>query len=140
MKKRNEITVRIELSKKGIPCLWECGGGWSNTGEAQIICDRKGNPKKTIFERTRGDLACKEHALIPVKNGDHIIRVDRHRDSYKVTAFVITKILDDVAECKRIRITSNLYDAAEAAKQKTCIYHCRAAVYIRQDPEDSFHV
>lgn len=123
--------IELFISKKGIPCLWECGGGWSNTGEAQIICDKNGNPKKALFERTRGDLACKEHALIPVKTRDRIIRVDRHRDRYKITAFVITAINNDVAECEPIRITSNLYDAVEAAKKKTCIYHCRTAIYIR---------
>ena len=45
MKKRNEITVRIELSKKGIPCLWECGGGWSNTGEA-VACAARITPSR----------------------------------------------------------------------------------------------
>ena len=30
-----DITVKLTRSKTGLPCLWENGGGWSNTGNAQ---------------------------------------------------------------------------------------------------------
>ena len=30
-------TVSIELSKRGLPCMWEEGGGYSNTGDSTII-------------------------------------------------------------------------------------------------------
>ena len=36
--------VKVELSKRGIPCIWECGGAYSNTGSATLVCDKYGNP------------------------------------------------------------------------------------------------
>lgn len=129
------MEMKVEISKRGLPCVWESGGGWSNTGEAQIVCNRNGNKKKAIFERTRGDLACQQHALVHVEIGDFIIRVDRHRDNYKVVAMEIMSINGDVAECRQVRITAALYRAVEAAKMKSCVYHCREAVYIRRVSE-----
>ena len=66
-------TVSIEISKKGIPCIWEAGGGWSNTGYATVIAGTHGEAKKAIYVRTYGDLACKDHALIPVQVGEYVI-------------------------------------------------------------------
>ena len=34
--------VNITASKSGLPCLDECGGGWTNTGFAQIVADALG--------------------------------------------------------------------------------------------------
>ena len=63
----------IERSKRGIPCMWECGGGYSNTGESQIIAGKNGEAKQPIYIRRRGELACCEHALIPISVGDYVI-------------------------------------------------------------------
>ncbi len=42
----NMNMYQLEISRSGIPCLWESGGGYTNTGEAQIITDKQGYPKR----------------------------------------------------------------------------------------------
>ena len=73
------LKIKIVESKRGIPCLWERGGGYSNTGEATLICDKDGWQKKAIYIRRSGSLACEEHALIPVKVGDVVVLASHHR-------------------------------------------------------------
>jgi len=62
--------IKIEKTKKGYPALWEQGGGYTNTGEAQIIASSTGGPKKPVYIRRAGSLANGQHALIILeKNG-----------------------------------------------------------------------
>lgn len=84
----NNRDVNITRSKRGIPCLWENGGGYSNTGTAQIITDGQGYAKRAIYVRTHGDLACGDHALIPVQTGDHVVTVYRHRNKVSIEVAV----------------------------------------------------
>ena len=64
---------KVEFSKTGLPCMWESGGGATNTGGAKIICSANGLPKKAIYIPRGGHLSNGEHALIPVTIGDIII-------------------------------------------------------------------
>ena len=77
--------VNITASKSGLPCLDECGGGWTNTGFAQIVADALGRAKRAIHVRTHGELACKDHAIIPVRVGDVVVTVDRHGPAVAIT-------------------------------------------------------
>lgn len=122
-------TMSITTSKSGIPCLWEHGGGYTNTGESQIITDGQGYPKRAIHVRTHGDLACGDHALIPVQTGDHIVNVYRHRDRVALRVERIVSIQGDTAtlvpETEPICV-----DAINAAIAKTSDYHSREPYYI----------
>lgn len=42
----------IEISKRGIPCIWESGGGWTRTGEATVIAGSHGESKNNLCENT----------------------------------------------------------------------------------------
>ena len=44
--------VNITASKSGLPCLDECGGGWTNTGFAQIVADALGRAKRARTTRS----------------------------------------------------------------------------------------
>ena len=66
-------TIFIERTKKGLPALWERGGGYSNTGEATIIAGPNGKKKVPLYIRQRGTLACAHHALFVVHEGDIVI-------------------------------------------------------------------
>jgi len=70
---------KIEISKSGIPCMWEKGGGMSSIGHATIIADSVGGPKRPIFVRKKGELSCGEHALIPVVTGDYVVFAGHQR-------------------------------------------------------------
>jgi len=83
---------KLEISKKGLPCLWECGGGYTHTGEATIITGNHGERKKAIYIRRRGELACSLHALIPVQTGDYIVEAEHHREDFIIQIWRITHI------------------------------------------------
>jgi len=119
-----------EITKSGIPAMWEKGGGYTNTGSATIIADRNGYPKCAIFERTAGDLACKNHALIPVSVGDVIVSANQHRDRVAITVERITSICEGAATtepCTDPICVEAIYSAIDKAND----YHCRTAYYIK---------
>ena len=76
--------IQAEKTKKGYPALWEQGGGYTNTGEAQIVCDSQGRPKKPVYIRRAGQLANREHALFIIQPGDVIIRANHHREDFSI--------------------------------------------------------
>lgn len=134
--------IEVEISKKGIPCLWEKGGGYSNTGEAQLICDNKGFAKKPIYIKKGGELACKEHALIPVKVGDVVVRASHHRGDFNIEVLQIKSIQGEEAHLELINSFSqgewdNEQDywhsspVVEAAQEKAMDYHCRVPYCIK---------
>ena len=65
-----ENNIEFVLSKRGLPCLWECGGATSNKGSAIIIASSKGEPKEALC---LGSHSNGQHALIPVQIGDYIV-------------------------------------------------------------------
>lgn len=142
--------IKIEKSKKGLPCLWEAGGGFTNTGAAVIIAGKGGQPKKAIYIRQRGPLANEEHALIPIEVGDYIIFANHHRGDFEIE---ILKILNFEEEVKKKEVTyyavverinyfsmgewdvelpASLETAVQAAMQKATCYHCREPHYIAE--------
>ena len=134
--------INIETSKRGLPCVWEQGGGFSNTGDAVIICNSKGGRKKPLYIRQRGDLSCKQHALVVIQKGDIIIEASHHREDFDIYVWRITG-LDLALEIANLELI-NLYsrgewddeniecysDAVDAAVEKATEYHCRRAVYV----------
>ena len=135
--------INIEVSKRGIPCVWESGGGYSNTGHSTIVCDGTGRAKKAIY--LPRCYACGQHALIPIRLNDHIIKSSRHGDDYEIEIYVVSEI--DV-EVKTVTInlinkydmgewdsplSENLQEAVNAAKRKARCYHCRCRHYIKEE-------
>lgn len=132
-------SIAIEKSKMGIPCLWECGGGWSNTGSAQIIANADGTPPNALYIRQSGQLACKEHALIPIRLGMFVISASHHRGDFDTVISVIANITDNEAVLQETAIYSdgqwntmlplNIAPAIEAAAAKAQDYHCRSVYW-----------
>lgn len=128
-------------SKTGVPCLWEQGGGNTNTGDAVLVTNKHGGAKSPLYIKTRGSLACGNHALIPVSVGDHVITAAHHRKDFSIEVFQIIDITDNLV----IAIAINYFDcgewdatldpsfanAVESAQQKAACYHCREPHYIR---------
>ena len=94
--------IRIERTKKGYPAFWESGGGYTNTGEATIIANKDGQPKRAIYVRQRGPLANENHALVILEVGDYIVEANHHREDFEV---VIHKVIDFEFETERYLIT-----------------------------------
>lgn len=79
-------------TKKGLPCLWEEGGGATNTGHAQIICDSYWDKIKPIYIRRKGHLSNGCHALFVVKEGYHIIVAKHHHRDFEIKALKVKSI------------------------------------------------
>ena len=138
LKVGSKVSVDVQLSKTGIVCLYESGGGMSSTGEATIICNKDYTEKKAIHIFKKGDLACKEHAVIPVAVDDHVIYVDRHNNTCNVYDFKIVNIVDSKAVLllTNNKVVGTDYEgnsAIEAAIKKSLDYHCRQPYYIRNN-------
>lgn len=142
-----KITMEIELSKRGIACMWEKGGAYSNTGDCQLICDMNGKAKKPIYIRTRGSLACEEHALIPIRTNDYVIEVNQWRRDFNIKIFKVVFIDNEnkVAELEQVNhFSENEWDneldekfnaVVDAGKEKATDYHCRDPYFIKREEE-----
>lgn len=136
--------ISIERTKKGYPAFWESGGGYTNTGEATIIANKDGQPKKAIYVRGRGYLANAHHALVILEVGDYIIFANHHRYDFEIE---ILGVLDfehkgeeiyavvEKVNCFSIRewdaeLPAYLEAAVQAAIEKATCYHCRVPHYI----------
>ncbi|WP_374712972.1 hypothetical protein [Symbiobacterium terraclitae] len=140
------ITIPITRTHGAqLPALWEHGGGYSNTGGATIIANGRGQPKRPVYIRRAGQLACAEHALFVVRPGDHIVEAAHHREDFSVriqriesihgeAAEVVTIAHFDMGEWDRPEVAAQFEAAVEAARAKATCYHCREPHYY-VDPE-----
>jgi len=141
-------TFHLEISKKGLPCLWESGGGASNTGSATIIAGPTGNPIAPIYIRRSGQLSNGDHALIPVEKDFVVIEADHHRGDFTIKISRLTGIRREdpekgsfweahpVAEFSNgewdhEEAASAYAKAIEAAKAKATCYHCREPYFVK---------
>ena len=89
------MDTKIILTRSGKKADWISGGGYTNTGFATIICGDKGQPLVPYYVRTRGHLACGDHALVPVKVGYFYIDVDNHRADNDVKVYRVDDFYAD---------------------------------------------
>jgi len=132
--------MKIERTKRGFPAMWEHGGGCTNTGAAVIIANGDGSPKKPVYVRRRGSLACAHHAFFVVHEGDLVIEADHHRHDFNIRIWHIDHIQEEEAHLSllyeysrgewNIDPEENFIAAIEAAVEKATCYHCREPHYI----------
>lgn len=127
----------------------ECGGGATNTGSANIICDDNGLPLKAFRTPRRGHLACGTHALFTCRSCIQV-HADHHRRDFNIE---ITKYEIDTKGKVKIEHLWNLgssgpadasysevlasipkrfekfESAIKAAMDKATSYHCRSVFY-----------
>jgi len=114
---------------------YEYGGGHGNTGEAQIVCDPDGEPKKFLREFTRGELANKNHAQFAIEEGDYLLRWTGHfehgGDLLIMPIGSQTIVLHDM--CPPFTVAAKTYPhlerALNALAEKCLCYHCRESHY-----------
>lgn len=124
----------IVVTKGGWPALWERGGATTRRGSAVVITEPDGAKPRPILVRTRGHLACGQHALVGLRAGMHVIYAGR---SGAVSIKRIVRIgvqgqkaLAEVEEVSISSIPPKLQPAVQAAKTKADTYHCRFAVWV----------
>lgn len=139
-----KINVGIEITNKGLPAYWERGGMDNDgCGIAVVIGNHMGAAKRPIFIRSKGELACKEHALFVIKPGDIIVEafVD-HRRVVSVIMYRVDSIDRDNASAMLNVInefTGNIWTEAvpesldaiiTTAIEKSMTHHCRTPCYV----------
>ena len=137
-------TVKIELSKRGLPCLWEEGGANSNTGGCTIIGDTNCRPKKPIYIATRGHLSNGDHALIPVRTNDIVVQCSQWRHDFTINIYkIISFNLEEKEATLELRnsfdmgewdhdLLQKYVEIVEVAKNKSTSYHCRTPYFIKE--------
>ena len=140
----NNTTIGIQVTKRGFPAMWEKGGAGRNTGEATLIADTDGKPKKVVFVRTKGHLSNSEHALIIVKKGDLVVSACQGRGEFDIQINRITNIdlENKIAELELVnkfdqgewdkQLDEKYKAVVDAAKRKAMDYHCRIPYWIQQ--------
>ena len=91
----SEVWADVDRSAQGEPCLWESGGGQTNTGGAQLIAGSKLEPKVPVYVRRKGHLAGGPHAKVPVVVGDHVVRSRHHRGDFDHEVYVVETFRGD---------------------------------------------
>ncbi len=156
-----DTTVTVHRTKSRLTAAWECGGGYTNTGDAVIICDREGKSKKPIFVPRKG-YANREHALFAILPGDCFVFANADRNDTRIAiARVVAKnpgvdghvgkvsgkekeifFLEPVAERElgqwdNEEAAAQFADAVAAADKKVRCYHCREAHYLQRSEVDN---
>jgi hypothetical protein len=134
------MELKATISKRGYPCLWESGGGLSNTGKAFLIAGPNGDKKTAMYIRTRGQLACEEHALIPVVIGDIVIKTSHHRLDFEIGVWKILSIENETIQLTKLHTFDDgewdveppeyLEPVISTSKRKASAYHCRSAFWV----------
>lgn len=135
------MKIRIERTKRGLPAIWEQGGGFSNTGSAQVVAGPGGQPLKPVYIRRRGPLACGQHALLVIRPGCYIVQADHHRRDFDIEVLRVVEIGEE-ATCEQVASFSRgewsqdpppeLEAAIRAAKEKATCYHCRRPHFVAE--------
>jgi len=134
--------INIELTKSGLPALWERGGGMTNTGSVQLIADHLGNPKYPIYIKRRGQRACNNHALFVINKNDIVLQANHHRGDIVIKIYKISQIFTDgKAELTSVNEYSqgewehnNTYEQlVKVSRQKIKIYHCKYPMFYIKD-------
>lgn len=136
--------IDIVLSNSGIPCLWEEGGGNTNTGKSAIITGPQGEKLTPIYIRRKGHLSNGQHALIPIYKGCYVIDAWHHNKDFEITIYQIKEIdleneevitegvaTFDMNEWDK-PVPAFLGDAIKASKEKAAHYHCKEPYFIKE--------
>ena len=143
-------SITIDTTKRGLPAVWESGGGYTSKGGAVVITKPDGSKPRAVYVRRGGHLASGDHALVVVREGYYLVRVGisrGDRSSGSIEQIVETSVKDIYGERFEASATvkvvntfsegswdkpldAKLEAAVEAAFRKASIYHCRSAVYI----------
>lgn len=83
-----EKQIKIARTKKGSPCLWESFITFKDLTRATIIVDESGKAKNSIFLRKNND----KQSLVPIKEGDFIIKIFKDKDGVSKSIFKIVTI------------------------------------------------
>lgn len=134
--------IALERTTRGLPALWERGGGRTATGSATIIAGSTGERKPAVHVPRGGHLANANHALIPVAVGDLVIDADHRRGDYTIAVSRIAAIDGDegvlvsehrfaLGEWDR-QPPMCILEAVDTAMAKAREYHCREPRYIAE--------
>ena len=92
--------MKLEVTKRGLPAIWECGGGSTNTGNSQVVAGENGERLSPIYIRRSGSLSNSDHAFFVAKEGMVIVESTQHRGDFTGKILRVKKI--EKVPCDRI--------------------------------------
>jgi hypothetical protein len=107
MENITEKKIKIARTKSGSPCLWESYAEFDDLKRAIIIVDKDGKIKNSIFVRQSGS----KQSLIPVVEGDFLVKVFADKQGNSVSLLEIRKIANDSNLAELMLIYRNANDA-----------------------------
>ncbi len=137
------MEFELTITKRGLPAIWERGGGATNTGSATVVAGLNGERLKPVYIRRCGHLSCGEHALFVVREGYFVVMASHWRRDFIIKVYRVVSIdldnkmalLELVNEYSQGEWDSDLpiylKDAVDTAMKKAICYHCREPHYYR---------
>ena len=126
----------IVVTKGGWPALWERGGATTRRGSAVVITEPDGAKPRPVLVKTRGHLACGQHALVGLRAGMYVISAGRSGavsiKRIKRVGVQGRKVLAEIKKVDSSSIPPKLQPAVQAAVTKARTYHCRFCCLGRQ--------
>lgn len=149
-------TIKIDATKRGIPAMWEEGGGLTSGGSSTIVTGRNGEKRRPVYVPRGGHLSGGNHALIPVHQGFFIVYANVSRgtrssaticrvesvsvkdiDGVKFEATAVVEVTNTFSRGEWDHpLDEKLAPAVEAAFAKAGDYHCRSPYYIDTSPKE----
>ena len=139
--------ISVMMKKNSSPAIFEDGGNLSYAGMGTIVTGANGEAKKPIFiyegvkAKPNGN-----HALIPIKMGDHVIYGDHVRGhNWNIAIYKIIRIekgtetfaiLELVNSCERDTwdksLDAKLQEAISALQEGCRIYKNKEPIYVQK--------
>ncbi len=115
----------IEISKKGIPCVWETSDFSNGIGFSLVVANFTGEKKKALYIPKKSNIPRFNTALIPIKLGDVIVKVSFFDSKLNIKVYSILNIEMDKKlisiNCKAEYIDKNWTDESIANHYKYAI-------------------
>ena len=96
------MTIYIHGTKKGLPALWEWGGGYSTPERRSLLPDRKERRKSRFIFGGADVLPVRSTHYLFVEVGDLVIQSFHHREDFVHKIYQITAIREDEADLKQL--------------------------------------
>lgn len=107
----SEKRIKIARTKSGTPCLWESYTEFDDLKRAIVIIDKTGDIKNSIFIRQHGS----KQSLIPVNEGDYVVKIFNDKAGKAVSVLEIKKIANNSNHAEMLLVYRNTEDSTQNA-------------------------
>ena len=90
----DQITVQgVTIKNNNTEGIWEEGGATEQRGFAILATDAEGRPLEATYVHVRNNVVNGQHALIPIKVGDHFLMAGQQDETVFIAVYRVDEIL-----------------------------------------------